>query len=61
MIGCIPKDQVIAIQCTATGNSVVGPYGASTVWDRTSFNGMTGFVADAWVYTGTDAATAAPC
>jgi uncharacterized protein YraI len=61
LVGCIPKDTVIAIDCTAQGNSVTGPYGATTLWDHTTWNGTAGYVSDAYVYTGTANAVAGPC
>jgi len=61
LIGCIPHNTVINIQCTAKGNAVTGPYGTETIWDRTTYNGTTGYVADAWVYTGTNSAVAPAC
>ena len=60
-IGCIPDGTTIAIACTATGNSVSGPYGSTTLWDETTWNAQTGFVSDAWVYTGTASAVAGTC
>ena len=61
LIGCIPDGVTISIQCTAQGNSVTGPYGPETIWDRTTYNGTTGYVSDAYVYTGTNSATAGAC
>ena len=61
LVGCIPQNTMINIQCTAQGNAVTGPYGTETIWDRTTYNGTTGFVADAWVYTGTNSAAAPSC
>lgn len=61
LIGCIPQNTIIPIQCTAQGNAVTGPYGTETIWDRTSYGGKTGFVSDAWVYTGTNNAVAPSC
>jgi hypothetical protein len=61
LVGCIPVDTTIAIACTATGNAVTGPYGTETTWDQTTNNGTTGYVADAWVYTGTNGPSAASC
>ena len=61
VIGCIPNGTIIPIVCTATGNSVTGPYGATTLWDRTSYGGLSGYVTDAYVYTGTAAAVAPHC
>ena len=61
LIGCIPQNTIIAIRCTAQGNAVTGPYGAETLWDRTTYNGTTGYVADAYVYTGINSAAAPAC
>ena len=61
LIGCIPQNTTIDIQCTAQGNAVTGPYGTETIWDRTTYNGVAGYVADAWVYTGTNSAVAPAC
>lgn len=61
LTGCIPKGTIIAISCTAQGNSVTGPYGATALWDRTTYNGVTGFVSDAWVYTGVSGPVAGAC
>jgi hypothetical protein len=61
LVGCVPQNTTINIQCTAQGNAVTGPYGTETIWDRTTYNGTPGFVADAWVYTGTNNAAAPAC
>jgi len=61
VIDCIPQGTVVDIQCTAIGNSVPGYYSDSNIWDRTSYNGKTGFAADAWIYTGTDGPAAPAC
>jgi uncharacterized protein YraI len=61
LIGCIPHNTVVDIQCTAQGNAVTGPYGTETIWDRTTYNGTIGYIADAWVYTGTNSAVAPAC
>lgn len=61
LIACIPYNTTIVIDCTAAGNSVTGPYGATSLWDHTSYNGRPGYVSDAWVYTGTARAVAGTC
>jgi uncharacterized protein YraI len=61
LIGCIPYQTTIAIDCTATGNSVTGPYGATTLWDHTTYGGQSGFVSDAYVYTGQAGPVAPAC
>src|SRR5262245_58390125 len=60
-VGCIPYNTTVAIDCTKTGPSVTGPYGAENIWDHTTYAGKTGFVADAWVYTGHNGAVAPTC
>ena len=60
-VACIPQDTIITIQCTTTSTAVTGPYGTETIWDRTAYNGQTGFVSDAWVYTGVNGAVAGAC
>ncbi|MGB7962249.1 MAG: cutinase family protein [Propionicimonas sp.] len=61
LIGCIPLATIIPVQCTAQGNAVTGPYGTETIWDRTIYGGKTGFVSDAWVYTGSNNAVVPSC
>lgn len=57
----VPAGTVVSVDCTVSGQAVTGPYGTETVWDRTDYAGAVGFIPDAWVYTGSNAATAAPC
>ena len=61
LIGCVPYHTNITIDCTATGNVVHGPYGATTLWDHTTYQGYEGYVSDAWVYTGTSGPVAGQC
>ena len=61
LIGCIPQNTIIPIDCTAQGNSVTGPYGATTLWDHTTYHGVGGYVSDAYVYTGISGAVAGSC
>ncbi|MBK6872321.1 MAG: CHAP domain-containing protein [Kineosporiaceae bacterium] len=61
LLGCIPVNTNIVIDCTAGGTTVSGPYGASNLWDHTTYGGRPGYVSDAWVYTGTAAAVAPSC
>jgi hypothetical protein len=42
------------VVCFAEGVYVAGPFGESRYWDRISIGGHTGFVADAFVDTGSD-------
>lgn len=61
IIACIPYGTYIALQCVTSGPSVTGPYGASSMWYRTSWAGKTGYSSDAWIYTGTSAAVSPNC
>lgn len=58
---CIPNSTTLAIACVAYGPAVTGPYGTETIWDRVSYNGVTGYVSDAWMYTGSNGAVAPAC
>lgn len=60
-IGSIPKGVTVAINCTARGTSLSGPYGLSNVWDHVTYNGVSGYVSDAWMYTGSANPVAGPC
>ncbi len=51
----------IAIQCQTTGSTVNGLYGKSNLWDKTAFGGTTGYVSDAYVYTGSHGRVAPNC
>jgi uncharacterized protein YraI len=48
----------VTILCQTTGTEVTGTYGTSNIWDMLS-NG--GFVADAYIYTGSDGAVEDAC
>jgi uncharacterized protein YraI len=57
----IPSGRRINITCQISGQRVSGKYGTSTLWDKTSFNGHTGYVSDTYVYTGSDGRVAPTC
>ena len=61
VLGCIPYNTTITIACTENGSSMTGPYGTTTIWDKTTWSGKTGFVTDAYVYTGSNSAVADKC
>ncbi|MFT4088963.1 MAG: hypothetical protein QM658_17765 [Gordonia sp. (in: high G+C Gram-positive bacteria)] len=48
----------VNIDCTTTGPAVKGDYGTSTIWDHIAGSG---YVADAWIYTGTNGRVAPEC
>ena len=61
LIGCVPLNTIITIKCTASGDAVTGPYGTESTWDYTTYGGKNGYVADAWVYTGSNYPVAGAC
>jgi hypothetical protein len=56
-VGSVADGAFITIRCQQRGQSVTGTYGTSTLWD---FIG-TGYVADAYVATGSDGQVAPTC
>lgn len=56
--GSLASGATVTIVCTATGTAVTGPWGTTSVWDKLS-TGV--WVADAWIYTGTNSATEPAC
>ena len=44
IIGCVPVNTSISIDCTVTGAAVSGPYGTTTLWDHTAYAGKSGYV-----------------
>ena len=61
VLGTIPYGATITITCTTSGSSMTGPYGATTLWNYITYGSLKGYVTDAYVYTGTSAATAGKC
>lgn len=61
VVGSIPYNATVTIQCTKRGSTVQGNWGPTDLWDRVSYGGVTGFVSDGWVYTGSNDAVAGPC
>ncbi|MBC7271463.1 MAG: SH3 domain-containing protein [Streptomyces sp.] len=58
IIRVLPEGTRVPIYCQTPGTRVTGPYGTSNIWDNIS-NGE--FVADAYVYTGSDGYVASRC
>lgn len=56
-IGSVPDGANVTISCQKTGQSVTGTYGTSKLWDKIG----AGFVADAYVSTGSDGRVAPDC
>ncbi|KAF8982362.1 hypothetical protein BGZ46_001404 [Entomortierella lignicola] len=57
VVGTIKNGATVTIDCTATGTSVKGTYGTSTLWDHVPG----GYVTDTYVYTGKDGPVAPAC
>ncbi|HEX5064337.1 MAG TPA: hypothetical protein VFV99_33410 [Kofleriaceae bacterium] len=56
-VGSVADGAYVTITCQKTGTSVKGTYGTSTLWDKISG----GYVADAYVSTGSDGRVAPLC
>jgi hypothetical protein len=56
-IGSVADGAYVTIRCQAYGKAVTGTYGTSTLWDKIG----TGYVADAYVATGSDGRVAPLC
>lgn len=57
-VGTVADGTVVTIYCQTTGTTVTGTYGTSNIWDRI---GTGRYVADAYVYTGSDGRVAPEC
>jgi hypothetical protein len=60
VVGRIPAGSMVGVQCKRKGQTVTGPWGPDALWDRVTFNGVDGFVADEWVDTKADERVASP-
>jgi surface antigen len=58
-VGSVADGASVTITCQTRGTTVTGTYGTSGVWDKIS--SPAGYVADAYVYTGSDGTVAPPC
>jgi pimeloyl-ACP methyl ester carboxylesterase len=50
----VPRGTQVIVQCTMAGETVDGPYGPDSHWDRVTYNGVTGFAADEYIDTKQD-------
>lgn len=57
--GSVADGASVTISCQTRGTTVTGTYGTSSVWDK--ITSPAGYVADAYVYTGSDGTVAPPC
>jgi hypothetical protein len=51
-IGGVPDGVPLLLQCSTYGQSVASAGGTTSVWDQITYNGVTGYVADAFIDTG---------
>jgi Peptidase family M23 len=56
-VGTVGDGTFVTISCQKTGTSVSGTYGTSNIWDKIG----EGYVADAYVFTGSDGRIAPDC
>ncbi|HEU0031934.1 MAG TPA: peptidoglycan DD-metalloendopeptidase family protein [Kofleriaceae bacterium] len=56
-VGSVDDGATVTISCQKRGESITGTYGTSTLWDKIG----AGFVADAYVSTGSDGQVAPTC
>jgi biotin carboxyl carrier protein len=56
-IGTVPDGGTVFISCYKRGTTVTGTYGTSNIWDKVG----SGYVADPYVYTGSDTPVAPAC
>jgi surface antigen len=58
-VGSVADGGSVTISCQTRGTTITGTYGTSSVWDK--ITSPAGYVADAYVYTGSDGTVAPPC
>ncbi len=56
-VGSVADGALVTITCQKRGESITGTYGTSTLWDKIG----TGYIADAYVSTGSDGQVAPTC
>lgn len=60
-IACIPLNDIVKLDCSTKGDIVTGEFDTSNLWDRLVYKGKAGYVPDAYLYTGSNAAVVSPC
>jgi hypothetical protein len=51
-VGCPSgSDPTVTVECKVVGTPITGPFGTDTVWERTSWRGVSGYVTDEWLDT----------
>jgi len=57
-VGSLADGSAVTISCQTDGESVTGTYGTTSTWDKVT---SSGYVSDAYVYTGSDGRVAPDC
>lgn len=60
-IGSVPDGVPLLLQCSTYGQSVTSAGGTTSVWDQVTYDGVTGYVADAFINTGQLTPAVASC
>jgi uncharacterized protein YraI len=58
-VGSVADGTAVVIDCQASGDTVTGKYGTTSVWDHVASAG--GYITDAYVFTGSDGRVAPDC
>jgi uncharacterized protein YraI len=58
LVDTLPEHSAVTIACQTPGQSVSGPYGKTTIWDRI---GTGRYISDSYVYTGSDGYVTGKC
>ncbi|MEV5750242.1 CHAP domain-containing protein [Actinoallomurus sp. NPDC052308] len=58
-VGSVADGAGVTISCQTRGTTVTGTYGTSSIWDK--ITSPAGYVADSYIYTGSDGTVAPPC
>jgi hypothetical protein len=53
-LGSIPTGSMVGVLCKVVGETITGPYGPDSSWDRVTVNGVSGYVTDEWIDTEQD-------
>lgn len=56
-VGSVADGATVTIRCQAVGESITGTYGTTNLWDHIG----SGYISDAYVYTGSDGRVAPDC
>jgi hypothetical protein len=60
-VGHVADGTALHIECTTYGQTIAGGGGTTSLWDRVTYNGVTGYVTDSRINTGTNQPVAPSC